>query len=41
MREVEINAPLAVGRPTPEELIQGGAGQARIKPRLARACATI
>ena len=41
MREAEITAPLAVDQPTPEELIHGGADQERIKPRLARAFATI
>ena len=41
MREAEITAPLAVDQPTPEEIIPAEADQERIKPRLARAFATI
>jgi len=41
MREAEITAPLAVNQPTQEEIIPAEADQERIKPRLARAFATI
>jgi hypothetical protein len=41
VKQAEISAPLAVGQPTPEELIQGAADHERIKRRLARAFATI
>jgi hypothetical protein len=41
VRKAEITAPPAVDQPTPEELIPAEADQERIKPRLARAFATI
>jgi len=41
VKKAENLAPLAVDQPTPEELIPAEADQERIKPRLARAFATI
>ena len=39
--QAENPAPLAVDQPTQEEIIPAEADQERIKPRLARALATI
>ena len=41
VKQAENPAPLAVDQPTPEEFIPAEADQERIKPRLARAFATI
>jgi len=41
VKQAEITAPLAVDQPTPGEIIPAEADQERIKPRLARAFATI
>jgi hypothetical protein len=41
VKQAENPAPLAADQPTPEEIIPAEADQERIKPRLARAFATI